>query len=390
MPWISCMPLDARLEFLAEYRRDRWSFRELCLRYHVSRKTGYKWVARYAEAGPTGLQERSRRPRHSPRATPAAVVAALVTLRRQHPRWSAKKLLPLLAAAHPSWALPAISTAQALLKQHGLVRPRPRRRPGRQLQGRAWTPATAPNVVWTADFKGQFRTRDGQWCYPLTILDSYSRYVLACVALPDTTGARAGPIFRAAFRRYGRPQVLRTDNGAPFAARGLGGLSHLAVEWLCRGIRLERIAPGHPEQNGRHERFHRTLKAETACPPAGTRRAQQRRFTSFCHTYNTQRPHEALGQTPPAQHYQASPQAWPRAVPAWDYPGYFEHRRVAANGCVRWGGATVFVGQALHGETLGFDPHPAGLWLVYLQDYLLGVFDPDHLRVEDARTWVQV
>lgn len=385
MPWTQCMPLDAREDFATDLRRDLWSLSELCRRYGVSRKTGHKWAARYAAEGLAGLQERSRRPHRCPRATPPGVVAALVDLRRAHPRWSAKKLLPLLAVAHPDWALPAVSTAQALLKAQGLVPPRRRRAVGRQLPDRHRTAAQAPNDVWTADFKGEFRTQDGQWCYPLTVLDTQTRYALACTALARPTRAAARPVFRQLFRTYGLPGVLRTDNGPPFAARGLAGLSQLAVEWLRLGIRPERIAPGRPDQNGRHERFHRTLKAETGCPPAVTRRAQQQRLTRFRHHYNTERPHEALGQTPPAQHYHASPRPCPGQVVPWDYPGYFVQRRVASNGCLRWHSHSVFVSSALRGQLLGLEPHPAGLWLVYLTDYYLGIFDPDQLRIEDAR-----
>ena len=263
MPWRERSPMDERVQFISDYQRQLWTITELCERYGVSRKTGYKWIARYQAMGATGLGVRSSRPQHSPQATNQAIVAAILALRHRYPRWGAKKILAVLREREPAWALPAISTGNDILRRGGLVTPRRRRRPVTH-PGYTVRAVTAPNVVWSADFKGQFRTQDAQLCYPLTICDVASRYVLTCHGLcaPTTDGAIA--IFRRAFARYGLPERIRTDNGEPFAAASLGRLSRLSVWWIRLGIRPERIRPGRPDQNGRHERALRRV-----CPKHG-------------------------------------------------------------------------------------------------------------------------
>lgn len=376
MPWKETSPMDQRLQFVSDYQRGIAPMTELCARYEISRKTGYKWIGRYADDGPLGLLERSRRPHDCPHASDPLVMDALVELRRRHPRWGPKKLLAVLHRRHPRWALPAASTVGARLKREGLVTPAPARRvkPGEH-PGPARTPMDAPNAVWTIDFKGQFRLGTGAYCYPLTIMDGWSRYLLGCEALLTTTHAHTRRALVRIFDRYGLPAVIRSDNGTPFAAPALGRLSRLAVWWIRLGIRPELIEPGQPQQNGRHERFHRTLKADTAQPPAATAVAQQRRFQRFRHEYNHERPHEALAQQCPADRYVASSRRVPSRLPLLDYPAHFEIRRVAQNGCFYWHQQYVTVGQVLTGEDIGLEEVDDGIWTVFFGPVPLARFD---------------
>jgi transposase InsO family protein len=357
--------MDQRVQFIADYQRDVFGVADLARRYGVSRKTAYKWLAHYEAGGPAGLVDRSRRPGHSPQATPARVVAALLDVRRHHPTWGAKKLLKVVATRQPTWTLPARSTVCDLLDRAGLITTS-RRRPVPAHPGRALIPMTAPNGTWTADFKGQFKTRNGVYCYPLTIVDGYSRYLLACQGLLSTAIAGARPIFLRLFQEYGLPGIIRTDNGVPFATTALGRLSTLSVWWIRLGILPELIAPASPQQKGRHERMHRTLKAEATRPPSGTLRAQQGRFNRFRQEYNHDRPHEALDQETPAAHYQPSPRALPRQLPPLEYPGHFEVRLVSRNSGIRWKKRWVCVTHTLAGEFVGLEEVGDGLWDVYL------------------------
>lgn len=384
MPWRDTSPMEQRLQFISDYLRQLWSMAELCDRYRISRKTGYKWLARYEAGGRNGLYDRSRRPHHSPRATPQHLVDALIAKRSRHPRWGPKKLLLLLAAEHPDWPWPAPSTAGLILKRHGLVEPVRRRR--RRSPEKSRSESTAPNHVWTADFKGEFRTRDGRYCYPLTIVDDHSRYLLACRALLHPTTAATQNTFTRLFRQLGLPQVIRTDNGSPFAGRGLARLSRLAVWWIRIGITPELIAPGHPEQNGRHERLHRTLDDTTIRPAAASCRAQQRRFNHFRHEYNTLRPHEALGQVPPTTCYAPSARPWLNRLPPLEYPAHFELRRVASNGCIRWHRRQLFVSLTLAGQVIGLEEVTIGYWNLYLGPRRLGLLSEREGRVEDIGT----
>jgi transposase InsO family protein len=301
--------MDQRVAFVADWLRAEWTMTELAERYQISRKTAYKWLDRY-EADPMhGLADRSRAPRTPGRAMGDEVRKAVLRLRRAHPRWGPKKLRAILTTRAPHGAWPAPSTMGDLLRREGLSQPRRRVRSVMPLT-QPLAAATAPNAVWTTDFKGWFRTSDGTRCDPLTIADACSRFVLCCrIVPPSERGVR--PWFERTFREYGLPWAMRSDNGSPFATTGAGRLSHLAVWWLKLGIQLDRIDPGHPEQNGRHERFHLTLQQDTTTPPAATARQQQRRFDRMRREFNTERPHEALGQQPPARVYVASPRPYP-------------------------------------------------------------------------------
>ena len=381
MPWTHTAT-DMRTRFIADYQNELFSFAELCSRYDISRKTGYKWVNRYRSEGPGGLDDRSHATHTCPHETDARVRGALLRLRRLHPTWGAKKLLQRIAVEHPAWDLPALSTAHDLLKRHGLVKRR-RRRAHRPHAGRPTTVPLGPNDLWTADFKGQFRMGNGRYCYPLTVADAFSRFVLGCKGMPSIDRDQTRASFELLFRTYGLPQRIRTDNGAPFASLALGRLSRLSV-WLIRlGIRPELIQPGCPQQNGAHERMHRTLKAEATRPPASSLRSQQHRFDAFRDTFNRVRPHEALDQRTPASQYHASPRPFPQKLPPLDYPPHFEVRLVSNNGGIRWRNHWVSVSSILRRERVGLEAVADGLWTVYFGPLELGRLDERSLRITD-------
>jgi putative transposase len=383
MPWSEMSPMDQRLRFIADAEKQLFTVTELCRRYGVSRRTGYKWLARYEEEGPFGLYERSRRPQRCPHRTHEGIVEAILETRQRHPRWGAKKLLKLVQRKHPRWTLPARSTVCDILLRHGMITKKRRpRRPGHP--GRPTTAMTVPNEIWTADFKGHFKTRDGRYCYPLTIADGFSRCLLACKGLlaPDLAGTR--PVFVRVFREHGLPRIIRTDNGAPFATTAIARLSRLSVWWIRLGIYPELIEPGHPEQNPRHERMHRDLKSDTTRPPAANLRAQQRRFNDFREEYNKVRPHEALNQETPASFYDPSERAFPGHLPPIEYPDHFEVRRVSTNGGIRWNSAWVNVSHVLGGEHVALEEIDNGLWTVYFGPLELGRLHERKLVIEDT------
>ena len=388
MPWSETTPMKERLRFVKDYRRGLFGMRELCAHYGVSRKTGYKWLARFAEAGVAGLADRSRAPQTCPHKVQGELAEQIEAARRRHPTWGPEKLLVLLKGQAPKTAWPAASTVGALLKRAGLVAGR-RRRPHPGHPGPGQTPMDGPNAVWTADFKGEFKTRDGEYCYPLTVEDGYSRYLLGCQALLATRHELAQPVFERLFREYGLPVVIRTDNGAPFATQAICRLSRLHVWWLKLGIRPELIEPAHPQQNGRHERMHRTMKSEATRPPAGNAAGQQRRFNRFQAEYNDLRPHAALGQVVPAALYRPSPRPYPRRLPEIEYPAHYEVRRVSRNGGIRWQKGWVNVSHVLAEENIGLEEVADGLWAVYFGPLRLGRFDERELRLSGAYAYNQ-
>ncbi len=382
MPWRETSPMYERRRFVADYLANRFGMSELCARYGISRKTGYKWLDRFEAEGTPGLHDRSPRPHSCAHQTPQEVVDALLAYRRRHPRWGPKKLLIRLQQHRPSWPWPAPSTASAILKQHGLVRPRRRtRRLGHP--GRPQTEMNQPNATWTADFKGEFKTRDGLYCYPLTVADGYSRYLLACQGLDGTTHDASKRVFHQIFLKYGLPERIRTDNGVPFASSALGRLSRLSVWWIRLGIIPELIEPAKPYQNGRHERLHKTLKADATRPPAATRRAQQRRFNTFRHEYNHERPHEALQQRPPAAFYQPSSRPYPQQLAPLEYHDHWEVRLVSRNGGIRWHGRWVNISHVLAEEYIALEEIDNGLWAVYFSQLELGRLHEPTGKIQD-------
>jgi putative transposase len=383
MPWRVETSMSIRREFVDDCARGLYAMSELCARYGISRRVGYKWVARYEADGLIGLEDQRRVAAHYPNRIRDGVAAALLACRESHPTWGARKLRAYLARQQPRIAWPAASTIGELLKRHGLAHPRRRRaQPGHP--GRPMSVMDAPNAVWSVDFKGQFRLGNGANCYPLTVVDGYSRYVLAVRGLPSVATVGVRPVFERLFREYGLPVRIRSDNGAPFATVALGRYSELRVWWTHLNIISELTEPASPQQNGRHERMHRVLKAEATRPAAASFGAQQRRFHRFQTEYNTERPHEALGQETPAAHYAPSPRPYPAQLPELVYPAHYERRYVSANGGIRWKNQWVNVSHVLAGEHVGLEEVADGVWSVYFGPELLGRFDERDGRIRGA------
>lgn len=374
MPWTYTHPMLERAAFIDAHQRGLYSTAELARRFGISRKTAYKWLARYREGGPEALADRSHAVQAHPHQTPPEIEALLIEARRRHPSWGARKLLLYLQRRHPDMQLPAASTVGVILKRHGLVEPRRRQRKTVH-PGSTPLQTSAPGQVWCADFKGQFKTLDGLYCYPLTVTDAHSRYLLLCHGLLSTAQEGVFPCFEHLFREHGLPRAIRTDNGNPFATRALCGLSKLNVWWIKLGIDHQRIEVGRPDQNGRHERMHRTLKAETTRPPERNLKAQQVRFDAFQREFNQERPHEALGGTVPASCYRSSPRPMPMKLPEPEYPAYYEKRWVSKCGTFRFKHRQLFLSQALPQEWIGLEEVDDGIWSVYFYDRLLARLD---------------
>lgn len=373
--------MSERIRLINDYENGDFGISELAQQYQVSRKTVYKWIERFERQSWEGLQDQSRAPEHHPNAIPEQLERAVLELKSRKPLWGAPKLRAKLLEKLAR--CPAESTISEILRRHGLSQRAKRRR-------RA-TPSQQPlshcqqsNQIWCADFKGWFRTGNGSKCTPLTISDGYSRYLLCCQSVDKTVEEHTvKPLFIKTFREYGMPQVMRTDNGTPFASTGFGGLSSLSVWWVRLGIQLERIEPGCPQQNGRHERMHRTLKEATAKPPKTDLRAQQRAFDQFRQEYNHERPHEALEQRPPASVYSPSPRAYPERLPEpRGYPDEWQKRVVRKGGQIKWKGRDISLGGALWGQQIGLQPIGEARWAVYFENLELGIFDERLGRVE--------
>lgn len=372
MPWLELCAVDQRLRFVAERLSGEASMAELCDVYGISRKTGYKWLSRYEAEGPAGLADRSHAPLRHGRATAPELVEKIVELRRARPNWGPRKIVAKLEQEHPSLGWPSHSVAGELLKRAGLVSARRQRRRAPPRPGEL-TCAERPNHVWAVDHKGWVRLGDGQRCEPFTITDSYSRFLVALSAGGSTRESEARPVLQRAFAEYGLPEVILSDNGSPFACAGTTGLTSLSIWWAKLGIRHERIRPGKPQENGRHERFHRTL-LEAMSPPSADRQAQVERFELFRSDYNTQRPHQALGQLPPTSFFKPSPRPIPERLPEPDYPSATTLRRVRSNGEVKWAGDLIHICSALAGEIIAFEPSNRG-WTVWFYKTPIGLLD---------------
>jgi transposase InsO family protein len=351
MPWKGVTVSEQRQRFLEDYRLSYYSITELAERFSISRKTAHKWINRYKEHGQRGFRERSRRPHRYPRQTDAAIVEELVALRKRHPRWGARKLLNLMQRRDPRRELPAVSTGARILARQGLVHPRRRHR--RAHPGCPKTTPGAPNDIWAADYKGQFRLKNGNYCFPLTVSDLSSRYLLGCDGHPAISLEKSFTHFKGLFETYGLPNRIRTDNGVPFASNALARLSQLSVWFIKLGIYPELIEPGKPQQNGVHERMHRTLKQEATIPPASSLRGQQQKFDRFREEFNRERPHEALAMKRPGELYQASSRAMPKRIEPYEYPGHYLVRRVSRAGTIRVLRKQIFVSNTLHEDYVG-------------------------------------
>jgi putative transposase len=379
MPWQESCAMDERIGFINDRLSELWTMTELCERYEISRKTGYKWLERYALFGAVGLMERPRAPLVHGRATPEYLVEAIVGLRRERPSWGPRKIVAKLAARQPDVEWPAASTAGEILKRAGLVCGRRLRRRGPPRLGELTVPQHA-NHVWGVDHKGWVRLGDGSRAEPLTMTDGFSRYLISLSATGSTSHDEAKPLFERAFRHHGLPEVIRSDNGSPFASTGTTGLTALSAWWIKLGIRHERIDPGHPQQNGRHERFHFTL-LEAMRPPEPDRVSQQRRFAKFIRDYNEERPHEALGQVTPASVYQPSPRQMPKQLPKPDYPAEAAVRKVRSNGEIKWQGDLIHICSALIGEAVALEETETGQWQVRFFDVPIGRIDSDKKKL---------
>jgi transposase InsO family protein len=368
--------MNERVKFIAACLAREESdetFAELCARFGVSAKTGYKWLHRYEAGGVTNLVEQSRAPHSHPHAVGENVVDALVAARRRHPRWGPRKLLVVVHRRQPELELPAASTVGAILKRHGLVG-LPKRKRRSSPYGDRLADYSAPNAVWCADFKGHFPV-GGARCCPLTITDGYSRFLLRCRGLRRSLYASVRRVFEDAFNEFGLPDAIRTDNGPPFSTLAPGGLSRLAMWWIKLGIRPERIMPGRPDQNGRHERMHLTLKAECCRPPRSSFSAQQRSFDRFREEYNFVRPHEALDQQTPGALYRRSIRMLPRRLPEIEYPPHFRLERTYPNGVISVEGTQWYLSGCLKSETVGLEEVGDGRWRVHFGPVPLGLID---------------
>jgi putative transposase len=379
MPWKECHVDDERLRFVAR-RLDGEKMAALCAEFGISRKTGYKIFDRYKHCGLEGLTDRSRRPYRYANRLPPAIEQAVVRLKRDYPTWGAPKIRERLRRFCPELRCPAISTVHAVLDRHGLVTHRRRRR--YRATGTPLTNVTQPNELWCADFKGEFMLADHRYCYPLTVTDFASRYLLTCEALATTQEAYAFTVFERTFREFGLPQAIRTDNGVPFASpNALYGLSKLSVWWLRLGIRIERIRPGHPEQNGRHERMHLTLKTDATKPAAGNVLQQQARFDVFVDRFNHERPHQALAMRMPGELYTHSPRAY-RGLPDLAYPLHDWTSTVTTCGRICFKKRKVNLSLVFAGQRVGVKQVDERIWLVSFMHYDLGYFDDETCRLE--------
>jgi putative transposase len=387
MGWMETCAVAERTRFVMAVEKREESFAAVCRRFGVSRKTGYKWLGRYQADGVMGLVDRSRAPLTHPDAVPTVIAEQCLAVRRAHRTWGPVKVRAWLERHAPEIAWPAASTIGELFGCEGLtVKRRLRRRsPPSSVP---FAHCGAANDVWCMDFKGWFLTGDGTHCEPLTLSDAHSRYLLRCQVVGRTDAEHVWPVLDAAFREFGLPRALRSDNGAPFASRGAGGLSQLSVRMIKAGVVPERIAPGKPQQNGRLERFHLTLLQDTANPPAHSLRQQIKRFRDFQQLYNEERPHEALGNDTPAQHYTLSLRCWDGVLREPDYDADHTVRRVRRNGEIRWRGGTVYISEALIHEPIGLMQEDDGSWSAFYGPILLGVIahDGDRLRKPKRQT----
>lgn len=367
--------MKERTQFMFQFESGLYSIAELAIRFGISRQTAYKWIHRYEEGGIPVLQDRPRVPRTCPHRMPEATANLLIDCRKRHPTWGPRKLIAYLAMRHPGLVLPASSTVGDLLKREGLVQPK-RRRIKHAHPGKPYVNPKEPNDVWAADFKGEFKTRDGIYCYPLTITDLYSRFLIGCVALTGTARIPTQQAFHVLFHVYGLPRKILTDNGTPFvSSQAIGGLSKLSVSWMKLGIRPVRIEPGRPDQNGKHERMHRTLKAEATRPAKADLAEQQREFNRFRHEFNFDRPHDHLGLRTPASLYQVAARRELSMVPPASYPKHYILRKVSGNSAFRWHSRAIFVSHTLEGESVGLEEVEDGIFSVWYRDFLLGRFN---------------
>ena len=384
MPWKQTSAMDQRVQFIADWLSGDYFKIELCTVYGISRPTADKWIRRYQEGGVKALEELSRAPYSHPNATPEEIREQIIKGKLERQNWGTKKVMDYLRENYPLLQWPADSTAGEILKRAGLVKLRcyrsrvaPYSEPFGNCQG--------PNQIWSTDFKGDFLLGNGRRCYPLTLSDNFSRYLLLCRALEHPSYEAVRPWFEWVFREYGLPEAIRSHNGGPFASLALGGISQLSKWWIQLGIRPERIEPGKPSQNGRHERMHRTLKHDA--PAQKNHQRQQRRFDSFLEEYNWQRSHEALGRKTPSSVYRRSPRPYPIKLPPIEYDSGFVVRQVRHNGEIKWRGDFIYISQVLAQEPLGLKQIDDELWELRYSFHLLGVLNQRTKTIIPPKEW---
>lgn len=380
MPWEVTGPVKERSRFIELYLTGLYTITELADRFGVSRQKLHKWLGRHNVDGMKGLADRSRAPLHIPHRTSDEAAEQIIAFRHRFPHMGPRKIIARLSELHPDIEWPAPSTAGDILRRASLVQPRKRRSPSAHPL-RVRSQPVEPNDLMTVDYKGQFLLGDHRYCYPLTVVDYVSRYLLACDAYPSNEGPHTRQAFERIFRAYGLPRAILSDNGSPFGSPGLARLSTLSLWFIRLGVGIERIVPGHPGQNGAHERMHRTLKAETTRPPEQTMERQQKRFDEFRHVYNNERPHETLGQKRPATIYRPSPRPYPETLPPIEYAGHLETRKIEHNGMMRWKKGRIFMSKTLRGEYVGLEEIDDGIWSVHYGPVLLARFDEREMKL---------
>lgn len=381
MTWKGVTVSEQRQRFLEDYQLNYYSVSDLAERFGISRNTAYRWINRFKQHGQAGFHELSRRPHTCPWQTDKAIAKELVKLRKAHPRWGPRKLLDLMQHRDPGRQLPSVSTGARILAREGLVKPRRRYR--RAHPGCPKSVPQGPNDIWPADYKGQFRLKNGNYCFPLTVSDLSSRFILGVDAHPAISLEKTVRHFTVLFDTYGLPNRIRTDNGVPFASNALARLSQLSVWFIKLGIYPELIEPGKPQQNGVHERMHRTLKQEATIPPANSMRAQQRKFDDFREEFNQVRPHEAIGMKRPAEIYQSSRRAMPKRIETYDYPGHYLVRRVSRAGTIRVFHKQIFISNTLQEDYVGLEEVDDGVYDLFFCFYHIGRYELQTNKIHD-------
>ena len=387
MPWKQDDIVELRKQFISEYLDKNYpGFSYLCQSYGISRPTGYKWVERFVQGGINNLADRSRAPKNNPNKIPEEICQLIIDKKLAHKYWGPKKILDNLRKHDPTLVLPADSTAGEILKRAGLVKKR-RKRWRVPANEQAFDEITKNNQVWSVDYKGHFTLGNGTICYPLTITDGHSRFLLRCQGLNNTRYYDAKSWMEQTFREYGLPDAIRSDNGSPFASIAAGGISRLSMWWIQLGIRPERIKPGHPQQNGRHERMHKTLKEETAKPPAYNEESQQKSFDDFLHEYNHERSHEALGRKCPDEVYQPSMRPFPEKIKPITYDEGFQVRTVKRGGEIKWRNKHIYISQVLSHEKVSLEEIDDDVWEICYGFCKLGIIRGSEMKLERATQW---
>lgn len=384
MPWQETCVMNLKISLISDWLSGKFTKVMLSQKYMISRPTVDKWLGRYHASGPAGLYDQSKKPKHSPNATPEWMQTRIVEVRQRYSHWGPKKIKDYLALKEPAHQWPADSTVGDILKRHNLVKPRKQKKRVSVYPGHL-TPSEYPCQVWNVDFKGDAKLGNGQRCYPLTLSDDFSRYLLCCQGQTSTAQQPVRQCFEVAFREFGLPEVIKSDNGVPFASRAIGGLSQLSMWFVQLGIVPERIDKGKPTQNARHERLHKTLKEGSMSPPRYSMTAQQKAFDLFRYEYNELRSHEALERKTPAAVFRSSKVAYPGCFKLIEYDLDMVVRKVRQNGEIKWKGNLIYAGAILAGEAIGLKAINEGYWAIYYSFLHIGYLNEKNMRVESIQ-----